>query len=185
MSNKKQKDSGSARYSVDDIGRVILSIMNMDQDIDCKNAFLYKDCFINGFDSKKLSESVFSRYSVDLDWFFDFRKGSVLKDVSLFVYCKALALEINGSGQVTLEKVKGEIMNFVNIPYEECYDNMYVYGELSFSELDILQFTCYLEDKYSVVMPEDINGEITKNTKDISLSDFSRLICQKLNSKKH
>lgn len=185
MSNKKNTDNTYQRYSVDDVSRVVLSIMNMDQGTETKSLLLYKDCFSNDFDCGKLCENVLSRYSIDLGWFFNFRQSSLSRDVSLFIYCKALALEINGCGQVTLEKVKGEIMNFVKIPYEECYDNMYIYSELSFSELDILQLTCYLEDKYGVNMPEDINSEVTKNTKDISLSDFSRLICQKLNNKKH
>lgn len=185
MSNKKNAENNFQRHSVDDVARVVLSVMDLEPDTDIKGLLLYRDCFSGFFDSGKLCDGVFSRYSVDLGWFFDFRHGSVLRDISLFVFCKALALEINGGGQITLEKVKGEIMNFVKIPYEECYDNMYIYSELSFSELDILQFTCYLEDKYGVDMPEDINNEVTKNTKDISLSDFSRLICQKLNARKH
>lgn len=185
MSNKRNTESNIQKHGVDDVARVVLSVMNLDPDADIKDLLLYRDCFVDVFNSDKLCEGVFSRYAVDLGWFFEFRQGSVLRDVSLFVYCKALALELNGYGQITLERIKGEVMNFVKIPYEECYDNMYIYGELSFSELDILQFTCYLEDKYGVSMPEDINSEMTKNTKDISLSEFSRLICQKINSKKH
>lgn len=174
--------TASKKASVSDVAMVLLAITGRTATREYKEMMVFADLLSSVFTLAQFIAEIDSRYGISVGWLFDANTIGKDKDMDLHTFAGHVAKEVNAGGLIGLEKVKRQLMSLINIPYETFHDEMTIFGDLLFSELDIMKLRCLLEDSHGIELPDDFEDDLIKNNRKVSLRDFARGLCSRINA---
>lgn len=170
----KTKKKAKKKVGVAEVINVLLEIATRPPRDDYKSMLVFGDLLSPIIPLPYLIAEVDLRYEVSIGWLFDVNAISKDRDMTVHDFASVIAKEVNGAGELGLDKMKRQLMNIINVPYQAFHDEMFIFQDLLFDELDLIRVRILMEDVHGYQLDDTFESELVKNNKKIALRDFAR-----------
>ncbi|EKP0310318.1 hypothetical protein ACTG16_23790 [Aeromonas sp. 23P] len=170
----KAKKKTKKKVGVSEVIDVLLEIATRPPRDDYKSMMVFGDLLSPIIPLSYLISEVDQRYGVSIGWLFDVNAINKGRDMDVHSFAGVIAKEVNGGGELGLEKMKRQLMNIISIPYQSFHDEMFIFQDLLFDEMDLIRVRILMEDVHGYQLDDNFEPELIKNNKKIALRDFAR-----------